>query len=113
LWVSQPARSPGIRALYIDGIPSATQVINQGNIRDVNHHMKEFPANLLMALAWFSDPSNAAPEWQAKSVMGRLTETTEFPIHPSLQHRIQAADRSWRLSGRIHSGRSRLVRLSW
>jgi hypothetical protein len=29
--------------------------------------------------------------WQAKSVMGPLTETTEFPIHPLLQHRIQAA----------------------
>jgi hypothetical protein len=28
-------------------------VINQKNQRDVNHDMKGFPANLLMALAWF------------------------------------------------------------
>ncbi len=49
---------------------------------------------------------------QPKIVMGPLTEATEFPIHPSLQQRIQAADRSWRLSGRLQSGRSGRLRLN-
>jgi len=50
---------------------------------------------------------------QAKSVMGPLTEATEFPIHPSLQQGIQAACRSWRLTGRIQPGWSRFLRLGW